>query len=365
MGLYLDFISWHSIFKYSGVSAGMDRKKKFLIVLCILGCIHMLVMGVSASLNVQGSENYYTDNDTIPAGMYPLQYVTSISTFVDDDTAVSTISYSMGVDNMEHIISIDESQYVTKNSTDISWVFPNSLVLTHNEYHFVQIRTDLYSPQYIPISLSRTMNQTQFSAEGYQKVFFDIAFENITYAYQNKRCDSVELGIHANENNDLNATILLDTVSTDAPGTFYNNKSHSFTFVFDKSEMALNHAYNFSMVIHVVPNGTVPVIYKPYFGVTLFNYTSRNSGTPGVSTSMPSDMLPPHLTYATASQNVSLTWNYFLEYGRGARLSETKKNASSMENGSQIGVFRPSTRQFIFNTAPVTRTSFGLVPISP
>ncbi len=32
--------------------------------------------------------------------------------------------------------------------------------------------------------------------------------------------------------------------------------------------------------------------------------------------------------------------------------------------GTHVGVFRPSAREFIFNIAPVTRTSFGLVPIS-
>jgi len=32
---------------------------------------------------------------------------------------------------------------------------------------------------------------------------------------------------------------------------------------------------------------------------------------------------------------------------------------------TEIGVFRPSTSQFIFNTSPVTRTTFGLITDIP
>ena len=310
-------------------------------------------MGVSASvtgtLQLQGDESYYIDDNSIPAGTYSLQYRNSISTLVhSDNTTISNITYSLGIDNMEHVIYIQDSQYATTNSTEITWVFPDSIVVNNHARHLVEIKTDSYSSQYLPMTLSRTMNQTQFSGEGYQKASFTVSFENITYAYENRLCDSIWTGFGANENKNLNATFLLDTFSTDAPGT-YNVDRHSFSFNWDRSNIALNRVYNFSIAIRVVPNGTSPVIFKPYFGVVLFNGNYRTSATSGTSTTMPEDMLPPHLTYATASQNLSLTWGHYLLFGKGAHFNETKTKVSSAPVASFSGT--PTT-----GTAPLTVT---------
>jgi len=311
-----------------------------LRALCVLGCLQVLVVGGAAAdtayLQLHGSEAYCTNDDTILAGTYPLQYTNGISTIVSSaSTAISDITYTLGADNMGHVIDIDESQYATRNSTHITWVFPKSVVVKIHDYHYAGIKTDAYSLQHIPMTLSRTMNQTQFSKEDYQQASFTISFDNITYAYEDKLCDTIWTGINADENMDLNATLLLDTVSTDAPGYFYNPRSHEIEFNWDTSEIVLNRVYTFSAVIKVVPNGTSPVIFKPYFSAYLFNDTAyRNSGTSGFSTTMPGDMLPPHLTYAGASQNISLTWGHFLEYGKGANMNEI------IERGDDTGVFR-------------------------
>jgi len=319
----------------------MDTMKPFLRIIFIFYFLHLLVIGVSvsaAALQLQGMEANYTDGNSIPAGTYLLQYKNSISTLVlADNTTISNITYSLGVDNMEHIIYIQDSQYAMKNSTDITWVFPNSLEVNRLDRHLVEIKTDFYSPQYLPITLSRTMNQTEFSGEGYQKASFTVSFENITYAYEDRLCDSIWTGFGANENKNLNATMLLDTFSTDAPGTFSNN-IYSPSFNWNRSTITLNRVYNFSVVIRVIPNGTTPVIFSPYFGVVLFNGTYRNSGTSGTSTTMPDDMLPPHLTYATASQNVSLPWSHYLLYGKGAHFNEIKNKVFS--ETTKIGVVR-------------------------
>ena len=181
---------------------GMVSIKSLFMVLCILGCMQLLVLGVlaedTATLQLQGSETYYTNNDTIFANTYPLQYTNSISTLVTSpDTTISNVTYSLGVDNMAHIIQIDEPQYVTKNSTDITWVFPDSIKIKLYDFHLVGFKTDFYSPQYLPMTLKRSMNQTEFTGEGYQKASFQITFENITYAYGDKRCDSIAAGINS------------------------------------------------------------------------------------------------------------------------------------------------------------------------
>jgi hypothetical protein len=178
---------------------------------------------------------------------------------------------------MDHVVEISDSQYVTKNSTDITWIFPKDMIVKWANYHAAQIKTDFYSQQYIPMTLSRTMNKTQFSGDGYQKASFSVLFENKTYAYQEKLCDEIFTGISTGQNlKNLNATLLLDTFSTDAPGHVYAyNTYRSCAFEWNVSEISLNRAYNFSIVIRVVPNGTSPVVFKPYFGVVLFNNTYR------------------------------------------------------------------------------------------
>jgi hypothetical protein len=321
-------------------------------------------MGVSALdqavLQIQGVEKYSTNGTSIPAGTYPLQYVNSISTLVFDNTTISNITYSLGVDNMGHVIWVGDSQYATRNSTDITWVYPNSVVVNRHDRLLVGIKTDFYSMHYLPITLSRIMNQTQFSGEGYQKASFTVSFENITYAYEDRLCDSIWTGFNTYENKNLNATLLPDTFSTDAPGT-YSNNSYGPSFNWDRSNITLNRVYNFSIIIRVVPNGTSPVIFKPYLGVVLFNGTYRTSGTSGTSTTMPSDMLPPHMTYATASQNVSLPWSHYLLYGKGASFDEIDTKVSSAPV-AKMGVFRPSTHTFYLknNGLPTTSINWGI-----
>jgi PKD repeat protein len=334
----------------------MDTMKTFFLVIGIFCFLHFLVPGVSAvdplaTLQLEGGEAYYTDSDTITPGIYPLQYTNSISTLVSTpNTTISNVTYSLGADNMDHVIWVGDSQYATRNSTDITWVYPQSLEIKPGNYHLVSIKTDFYSNQYIPMTLSRTMNKTLFSEEGYQKASFFVSFENITYTSDGRLCDFIWTGINAAEDQNLNASMLLDTFSTDAPGHVYSdNKIHSFQFAWNKSEVELHRVYNFSIVIRVVPNGTSPVMFKPYFSVVLFNETFGSSGTSGTSTTKPGDMLPPHLTYAAASQNISLAWYYSLNYGKHAVFNQIKTKQFS----APVAFFSGTP---ITGTAPLTIT---------
>ena len=143
----------------------------------------------------------------------------------------------------------------------------------------------------------------------------------------------MEIGIDASDDKIANATLLLDTFSTDAPMGEYNHSVqdtiHSMGYTLNKSSIKLNRVYNFSIIIKVEPKGTTPVIYKPYFNAGLYNYTQRQgpAGT-HASTFMPEDMLPPHVTYAFATQNHTLHYNYALVYGKRAVLHQMAINLS-------------------------------------
>ena len=72
-------------------------------------------------------------------------------------------------------------------------------------------------------------------------------------------------------------------------------------------------------------------------------------------------MLPPHMTYATASQNVSLPWDHYLLYGKGASFDEIDTKVSSAPV-AKMGVFRPSTHTFYLqnNGLPTTSINWGI-----
>ncbi len=217
----------------------MDSIKIIIRAACMLGLVQLLVLGAAAgeiiastgdtnaldnageptaNLQLQSGEATYTNNDSVPRGTYLLQYTNSISTVVSSyNTTISNVTYSLGFDNIGHIIWLDEPARATINSTAVTWVYPDNMTISIWNYHLVSTKTDFYSPQYIPMSISRTMNRTQFSGEGYQKVSFRVSFENISYVSGNRLCDQISTGINAKENETLNATLLLDTFATDAP----------------------------------------------------------------------------------------------------------------------------------------------------
>jgi len=316
-------------------------KSLIILSLVVIAFLIQSAAAVAANLQLEGYESHWTDTDAIPQGTYLLQYGNSISTIViDNDTVLGNISYTFGADNIDHVIYIQDQQYASVNSTHITWTYPEGRVVKKGSNVYTSIKTDFYSPQNIPMTLHRSMNQTQFLSSGYQKAVFNVSFENITYSTEGRPCDSIWTGIYAGENSNLNASMLLDTFSTDAPGTPYSyNDIHQFQFGWNLSEIQLNHVYTFSIVIRVVPKVSSPVTFKPSFSVVLFNESTRKGESAGSSTSMPTDMLPPHIFSATASQNISTDWWYHLFYGKGAHFNQTRTREFGTIS-DKIGVVR-------------------------
>ena len=90
---------------------------RFLLVL--LGTV-LLMQSVSSAgqayLQIHGSESYSTNTDALPQGTYLLQYGNSISTIVTDDSPVlGNITYTLGADNMDHVIYVQDQQYASVN----------------------------------------------------------------------------------------------------------------------------------------------------------------------------------------------------------------------------------------------------------
>ena len=340
-------------------------KSLIILSLVVIAFLIQSAAAVAANLQLEGYESHWTDTDAIPQGTHLLQYGNSISTLVSDNTTIlGNISYTLGADNIDHVIYIQDQQYASVNSTHITWTYPESRVVKKGSHVYTSIKTDFYSPQNIPMTLYRSMNQTQFLSSGNQKAVFNVSFENITYSTEGRPCTSIWTGIYAGENSDLNASMLLDTFSTDAPGTPYSyNNIHEFQFGWNLSEIQLNHVYTFSIVIRVVPKVSSPVTFKPRFSVVLYNETHRQGESAGSSTSMPTDMLPPHIFSATASQNISTDWWYHLFYGKGAHFNQTRTREFGNDT---IGVFRPSTHTFYLkNGTTSTAISWGVSTDTP
>jgi hypothetical protein len=255
------------------------------------------------------------------------------------------------------------------------------------------------------------VNQTVFSQNGYQLVQCTVTFWDLT------NVTTIWGEIDNYRRDKVNVTILNETFQTDLPqqGVMWqNDKQYQFS-MHNMSQVIIGKPYTFSIVLkidRIDPAKTV--IYKPLCGINLIT-TIAQTNPPGVNQSItiPESELPPYVHHASASVNESVNWLYWSHYQRSALLLENSGFGQSVPNtlsgigivrnsnvwiidynndaivdarttfGSigdkpitgdwngdrktDIGVFRPSSRQFIFNTSPITRTTFGLssdIPIT-
>ena len=289
------------------------------------------------------------DNDFYN-GTYPAryQYSVTIQNSPDDYGAVlGNITYAIDADN---IIEYDYMQYAHKNGTSIQWVFPWNFTLPENEYIWSNARTDYIYQRYMPMTVHRWTNRSVFTSDGYQLASFSFSYDNFSTEYENVTVDSIWAEIQTNENENVNATLLPDTI-TSTMLLAYNpmalNNSHRIEFS-NESPLEMNKVYNCSVVIHIhLKNPTGPAIeYYPGFHTALIGGQGGYiDPVPSFNVSSPSSMLPKYERSATGSTNVSNIWNIGLSYGKGVNLREIS-NTLSVNASQKIGVFRPSTHLF-------------------
>jgi len=305
----------------------------FLLIGLIFSFIQEAQGYPEAHFHIQGDEWVSSDNDSISSGIYLAQgtYGMSVSNIDDgSDKVLGNITYTLDADN---VVDIDDEEYATWNGSFIHWVYPQDRVIVKNDWIFTGVRSGYYYSKYVSLNINRWTNKSIFNSDGFQLAKFNVTFENSTY-------DTIWGGINADEfteaNVTFNASILPDTFSTDAPICCLTINEHRIDFtLLDKSLIETNRAYNFSVVIklNLTKNNdsTISSIeYKPYFGIAYATARGYSAGGTNFTATMPADMLPEHVHYASASTNISNAWSYSSAFLRGMELNEIIKAVNAI-----------------------------------
>jgi len=245
-----------------------------------------------------------TGSNSLNSGDYQhnIRYGLNIDNIDDDsDTTLGNIRFSVKADN---ITNVDWRQYATWNKTSVNWTFPPEYIIRENEGFgtgFTDNRSELRS---MNVNISRWMNNTAFTAEGYQLAKFNVTFKD-------KNFEWVWARIEANNRYGVEASIVPRTFvnENNAPGQFdvWNNGIH-FNFYKERIQTGIN--YSFSVLVKVRPTGErkQAISYKPEFLVGEGLYQNFANGGTGTGVEVPFGMLPENIYQATASTNVSNTW---------------------------------------------------------
>ena len=158
-----------------------------------------------------------------------------------DDTSKTTLGTITIDADAENILSVDYTDQpevsVIWNQTHVNWRFPSDTIIDNGQILTTWWKTGYYYSQIIPMGMNRSINQTVFYTDGYQKVQFNVTFEN-------KTCDYIWAVIQAEKSplEFVDATILNETFTTDAPIKSYSKSDdprHHFTFYIDRDLVEL------------------------------------------------------------------------------------------------------------------------------
>ena len=269
-------------------------------------------VGTLASFSVHGVASAWSTNDTITRGLQLVQYKYGLSVYnLNNDTVLGNLEYTLQADN---IVDVYDKEYADWNDSYVKWVFPSNYSLAGDDWLWTGAESSSFETKYIPMSISRRMNKSIFDADGYQLAEFDVTFADMNFDYFGGH---VKTAYGDEEQTLVNASFLPETFSTDAPlfplRPFSKKDAHHIEFNLDKTQLQANKTYKFSVVVRVDLKGDnpSPILYKPCYSIWLgFNSscTTCPPGPIGKNVTMPSEMLPEHIHYASASTNVSNTW---------------------------------------------------------
>ncbi len=296
-------------------------KSRYTRIRCALRIANMIVMlFIIAISTAEGHPEAYlfiqewdmarSTNDSIYRGIHTVQSNYSIivgNTDDDSNTVLKNVLFSIDADN---VIGIDDDNinYANIDGSSIKWIFPSEEQIYEKKNFHSEIYTNIYKPIDIPMDINRWTNKSLFNSDGdvFQLVKFNVTFYDSRDIWGQIEARDINRSKYR-----LNATILPDTFSTDAPLSILNNNESGINFNFGK--IILGKTYHFSVVIklNIVNNDSIPISsfeYKPAFRTT-YQTCKFRIGEINYATSMPSDMLPDNFRYASASTNILNQWS--------------------------------------------------------
>ena len=314
----------------------VSKHMKYILLVIILASLPSLGYAQNADLSIRGTFNASSSVDSVSNGYQPVTYQGYVRLAnTGGIQALPNVTVTLRTDN---ITRVDYARYATWDRNSAVWTYPpNFTVTTSHNSNWV---SDTNPEINVPFTFSRTVNQTVFSQDGYQRVqctitFWDTAGVNATWgSIDNYKRDKV------------NVTILNDTFVTDLPHwkvMWQNTKQYQISLN-DTSELIIGHPYSWSVVLRIERiDPTKTVVYKPLCTINhITTIASRDVAGATQSFSIPEEELPPYVHQASASLGVPVNWSYWSHSMRSAQLLENSSYDQSpvLNNRSRIGIVR-------------------------
>ena len=268
----------------------------------------------------------YTSNDSIIHGIQTVNKNRGLGVWSENS------SYQVALSNIVctvfglNIQNVYPENHVIWNNSLIQWSYPEPGIYDRNNTLNFYWQTNVTVPWDIPITMNRQVNRSIFAESGYQLLTLNVTYENTTNT--NSIYTSIDTGFNQMVM-PFNATIVLGTFITDAPIQEYHPvNEHQVGFNVDMSRVEAGKSYNFSIVIFVEPKDAhgQPFEYKPHVDTNMGIDTGYQEGGATTTATMPAGLLPPYVTSATLSTNVSLNWSYASISSVQAGLNEVFRN---------------------------------------
>ncbi|MCZ7404449.1 MAG: S-layer protein domain-containing protein [Candidatus Methanoperedens sp.] len=287
------------------------------------------ILNPYATLSLNKDFVVATENDSLSSGNYNRNLWYGLDIYNENDTSDTVLGNLMFRAKADNITGVGWEQYATSNKTSVNWTFPSSYNIQENDGFGTGFTTNYSESRDLNVSISRWLNQTEFSTDSYQLAEFNVTFENKNFNWTWAR-------IEANDRYEVNTSIVPGTFTSDAPGNF-NERKHGVNFDFDKDSIVPGVTYNFSVIVRVklTGNEAPPISSKPKFSVGVgLSYNSTFSQ--GYTVEMPTEMLPDNVTQAFASTNVSNSWLLNIQNHTIAELSDVSGAQISLNSTNNV-----------------------------
>ncbi len=311
----------------------VSTQMKYILFIIALTLIPGIVCAQDPDLSLRGRFLASSSGDLVLPGYQTVVYEGYLRLANSGGTPpLTNVTMTLLADN---ITKIDDPAYAEWTRSSAHWIYPPEFTIISSPPKKNDWTTDTSPTINVPVTFSRTLNQTTFSQDGYQLVQCNVTFWDTTNV-------TITWGEVDNYKKDtVNVTVLNDTFTTNLPGTrtmFQNDKQYQFSTQ-NMSEIIIGHPYTFSIVLHIEridPKKTVT--FKPLCGINLITtLASKDVAGANQTVTIPESELPPFVHKASASVNESVIWSYWSHFERSALLLE---NSSSVMMSSKIGIYR-------------------------
>ena len=245
-----------------------------------------------------------TDDDTLSHGSASGNYEYDLAMNNLDNTILGNLKFNISANDID-TDTIRWYEYSNYDGSSISWDFPTEFTIGEDDYLRVGYEPTTGGTDHLNVDVSRWMNVTDFDADGYQLAQFNVTFTDMDFIWA-----SVYIDVW--DRYELEPRIISASGPTDVLLSSYSDEERA-KFNFDCSKIVIDTPYTFTVVLFVdlTDNVPPPIKFKPKFSILLEKECyDEISDVPSQIANMPNNMLFTDISAASASTNISNTWNF-------------------------------------------------------